>query len=125
MTRIRDTTPRRRRGPRRETHMRDVHLRSLAPIAVAAVWLAVIEPAVWTPGATPKSKTRDKVWTHPQYASFGIERIALLPVATFNEDFQAATTTETALGQALRPLGYRWVGAATVRDLLRAEPSGD
>lgn len=101
--------------------MRDVRLRSVAPLALAALLVGVVEPA-WS---APKNKTPDKIWTHPQFASFGVERIAMLPVATFNSDFQAASITESAIGQALRPLGYRWIGASITRDLLHAQPSGD
>src|SRR5262249_5637828 len=53
------------------------------------------------------------------------DRIAVLPIATYDGNLQAAVMTEQALGQALRASGYRWVGSSSARDLLRVQVGGD
>ena len=75
--------------------------------------------------AAKKDKTPDRVWTNPDFASSGVDRIALVPVATYDGNLQAVSLVEGALGQALRPTGYRWIGSTSVRDILRAQAGGD
>jgi hypothetical protein len=75
--------------------------------------------------AAKKEKTPDLIWTHPAYASFHVDRIALLPAATYDANLQAAGIVEQSLGLVLRPTGYRWVGPGMVRDVMRAQDGGD
>src|SRR5262249_30034876 len=100
--------------------MRDVYS---IPSILAGVLAAslVIAPA----HADKKQPALDHVWTHPAYAGFGVDRIAVLPIATYDGNLQAAVMTEQALGQALRASGYRWVGSSSARDLLRVQVGGD
>lgn len=75
--------------------------------------------------AARKEKLVDRVWTHPEIASFRIERIAMLPVATYDNSLPAAKLVESHVGQALQGSGYRWISATSVRDLLRSQTGSD
>ena len=93
------------------------------PAILAVTSLAVL--AASPAHAAKKDKTPDRVWTHPEFASFGVDRIAMVPVATYDGNLQAVSLVEGALGQALRSTGYRWIGSMSVRDIMRAQPGGD
>jgi hypothetical protein len=74
--------------------------------------------------APKKGKPLDKIWVHPQFSSFGIQKIALLPIATYDNSLEAEKTIEQALGQAFKPSGHRWSSAVSTRDQLRARAGG-
>jgi hypothetical protein len=88
----------------------------LSLTVVALLALAVVGPAA---RAAKKEKTVDKIWVHPEVDRFGVSRIALLPVVTYDNDFKTEGTVETAIGPALVRAGYRWVSATSVRGILR------
>ena len=92
--------------------------------AVAAA-LATLLSVVAGAHAAKKDRTGDAIWTRPDYASLNLDRIAMLPVATFDHDYQTATLVEAVVGQAFKGAGYRWISAGTTRDLLRASAGGD
>lgn len=93
----------------------------LAAAAALAIAIALV------PGAysAKKDKGHDQVWTRPDFASLGVDRIAMLPAVTFDHNFQTATLVETAVGLAFKGTGYRWISANLTRDLLRARAGGD
>ena len=75
--------------------------------------------------AAPKrGKPIDKVWVYPDFGALGIEKIAMLPIATFDNSFEAQKVVEQAFGQVFRATGYRWVSATSSRDLLRIRSGG-
>jgi len=86
-------------------------LRRLALVVPAAIALA--SPA----GAAPR-QTVDRVWTAPDLASYPLTSIALLPPATYDGNIDNRKLVETAVGQALKGTGYRWVSPFLVRDYL-------
>ena len=91
------------------------------------ILLALIAVALFAPGgqAAPKrGKALDKIWVHPDFATFGIEKIAVLPIATFDNSFEAQKVVEQAFGQLFRTTGYRWVSASSSRELLRSRSGG-
>lgn len=76
--------------------------------------------------AAPKrGKVIDKIWIHPDFASLGIEKIAVLPIATFDNSFEAQKVVEQAFGQTFRATGYRWLSASSSRELLRSRSGGN
>lgn len=88
--------------------------------ALAAVTLSL-------PGgveAARKEKKVDLIWTHPAFAGFGVDRIAMLPVSTFDNSISTERTVEAAFSPALKETGYRWVSVSTTRDLLRVAGGG-
>jgi hypothetical protein len=89
---------------------------SIVILAAALVALA-FDPAAAAPKRT---KGGDAVWTHPDFAALDVERIAFLPVATYDNNLQSAKLVENAFGAALRTTQYRWVSPTTARDRLRA-----
>jgi hypothetical protein len=74
--------------------------------------------------AAPKKKG-DLVATHPDYATFGIASIALLPAASYDHNASNEKLVEGIVGQALRPTGYRWVSPSLSKDMLRSAFGGD
>lgn len=99
--------------------MRRAIARKLALIAVAAL---VAAGAASAGSARVKAKdARDEAtWTHPEYARFGVDRIAMLPAATYDENLPAQTEVERRFGTALRATDYRWISVTGTRNLLRA-----
>lgn len=87
---------------------------------VVAALLAVPHPCQ----AAKKQKQGDRIWIHPDVAAFKLDRIAMFPVATFDNNAKAERLLEGAFGQALSGTGYRWVSATGVRELLRAQTGG-
>src|SRR5262249_19990058 len=75
--------------------------------------------------AAKPPRTGDQFWTHPAFASFGVQSIALLPVATFSHDIEIERSVQGALGQRFATTGYRWVSANATRELVRSGPGGD
>ena len=78
--------------------------------------LALVPAAI----AAKKEKTVDRVWAHARFDSFKVERIAVLPVVSFDNDFASEKVVEGALGQAFAPTGYRWISVTTTREVLRS-----
>jgi hypothetical protein len=75
--------------------------------------------------AQPKKLPKtDKLWTHPEAASFGIERIAILPVATYDDNYDVAKQVEVTFGQVFNDLKYRWISPSTTREILRVRGGG-
>ena len=94
----------------------------LKSFLIAVVTCAALAAAAGL-SAAPK-KSVDRIWTHPEFARFGVERIALLPIATFDNSLDAEKTIEQAFGQTFKPTGHRWISALNVRDQLRARAGG-
>ena len=73
--------------------------------------------AIASTAAAGKAPSRtDAVWQAPDFASFDVRSIAMLPVATFDNSAEARRFTENAIGQSLRGTGYRWVSTLVTRD---------
>jgi hypothetical protein len=89
-------------------------------IALAAVSLAVASPA----HAAVKKGVGDTFWTAPDIAKYPATTIAMLPPATYDGNIEARNLVETAVGQALKGSGHRWVSPFLVRDYL-SKAGGD
>ena len=72
--------------------------------------------------AAPKDKNKrgDNIWTHPKFGESGVQSVALLPAASFDNNLKGEKTVEVLFAQAMRPMGYRWVSPTVVKDMLRA-----
>ncbi len=88
--------------------------------AVAGVACALALAAVAS-AAPKKEKTHDLVWTYPDLASLGIGSIAMLPVASYDNNLEAEKTVAQAVGMTFRESGHRWLSAATARELVRGD----
>jgi hypothetical protein len=90
----------------------------LFSIAVILLTLA----AVPAPAAEkPKTGGNDLVWESPDLARYPATSIAMLPVVMFNDNAEQRKLIESAVGQALKTSGHRWVSPFIVRDnLIRA-----
>ena len=82
------------------------------PVAVLAV-LAL-------PALAAKGRKVDLVTTAPDFASYGVHRIAMLPVATYDRNVQAEHAVAGRCGQNLRDAGYRWISALTTREMMQS-----
>jgi len=66
----------------------------------------------------PKTGGNDLVWVSPDLASYPVASIAMLPVVMFNDNAEQRKLIESAVGQALKTSGHRWVSPFIVRDNL-------
>lgn len=89
------------------------HLASKSSIVTVVLLLASLAGA-----AEKKGRKVDLIVTAPDFATFRVGSIAMLPVATYDNNLEARRLTEGAVGQALRGTGYRWLSAASARDML-------
>jgi hypothetical protein len=92
-------------------------MRRFLLIAIAIGFVAAALPAA---AAKKKDKKTDEVWVHPEYASHGVNRIALLPVVSYDNNFKAEAMTEARVGQAFASSGYRWISAGSARSLIQS-----
>ena len=67
-----------------------------------------------------KNKRGDVIWIHPEFASRGIQSIAMMPVASYDNNFKGEKTVENLLSVALRPSGYRWISPVVTKEILRS-----
>jgi hypothetical protein len=75
--------------------------------------------------ALAAKKAKEQVWTDPGYPTSGVDRIALVPVASFDNNLPNENLVETVLGQTFRSTGYRWISGTATRDLLRGSSGSD
>jgi hypothetical protein len=68
--------------------------------------------------AGKKDATADHAWTAPDLDRYPVPSIAMLPPATYDGNVEARKLVETAVGQALKGSGHRWVSPFMVRDYL-------
>jgi hypothetical protein len=85
-----------------------------AALLVVAVLASLVPSAL----AAKKGSKLDIITTVPDYASFGVKSIALLPIATFDRSVPAERTVAEVWGQGLKGTGYRWISAQTTREML-------
>ncbi|MCC6350167.1 MAG: hypothetical protein IT347_11335 [Candidatus Eisenbacteria bacterium] len=79
--------------------------------------LLLLAAALAAPAAAQKGgKKVDLFWTSPEFAVHEPRTIAMLPVATYDNNTEARKNAELAIGRALRGTGYRWVSALVTRD---------
>ncbi len=104
------------------SHPRPVAPAAPAPavLASATLALAALLMASAVAHAAKPPKPVDRIWTHPDFASFGVGAIALLPAASFDNQLDAERQVDAALGVALRSTSYRWVSSVTTRAMLRS-----
>jgi hypothetical protein len=95
--------------------------RLLLPSCALAVAIACV---VAVAAADKGSRTTEAVWQAPDFASFDVRSIALLPAATYDANIEARRLTEYGVGTALRGTGYRWTSTLITRDQL-ARAGGD
>ncbi len=95
-------------------------MRSAFVVALLVAAICVVA----TPAVAAK-KTRDAFWTQPDYAQLKVDRIALIPVASFDNVIQNENLVESVLGATFKSTSYRWVSGTTTRELLRARSAND
>lgn len=91
--------------------------RWFSPLCALALVTVFASPALAGKGPG-KSEV---VWVAPDFASFDVRSIAMLPAATYDFSLDARRTTEGTLGQSLRGTGYRWVPTLVTRDQIVRE----
>jgi hypothetical protein len=72
-----------------------------------------------------KGKKLDVFWTSPEAANVRLRSVALLPGATYDNDFKAEKDIELAWGAPARTTPYRWLFSTMSKDLLRRAFGGD
>lgn len=94
-------------------------------LVVAAILIGVA--AATSVSAAPKKKEKggDLTWTHPEFASFEVDRIALVPTVLYSNNLSAERVVDATIAASLAPIGYRWMSATTVREMLRSYAPND
>jgi hypothetical protein len=85
----------------------------LVPLLSASLLLALLATA-----AAKKDSTADRAWTAPDLDHYPVTSIAMLPPATYDGNVEVRKQVETAVGQALKGSGHRWISPFLVRDYL-------
>lgn len=93
-------------------------LRRLAPHAIAAC-AAIALVAAGALRADKGGKSEDLVTAQPDTATYRVQSIAMLPVATFNFDNSVENKVGAAFAQQFANTGYRWISARGTKELLR------
>ena len=88
-------------------------MRRTFPIAALLCALAL---AAALPAAGRPEKNVDLVWVAPDFASFGVHSIALLPVVTYDGSVEARRTVESGIVSTFPRDAYRWVSPIVSRD---------
>ena len=91
-------------------------------VAALAATLAIV---ALSGAAEKRGKKVDAIWTHPDFKSFGIKSIGVLPPVSYDHSLQNEKAVETALGNVLKGAKLRWVGSASARALIARDASGD
>jgi hypothetical protein len=86
-------------------------------IILAIAWAAALALTAATANAARKA---DIIWQHPDFARFGVQSIALLPIATYDHNVQTQGTVAAAWGQQFQGKGYRWMTTSTSVSMMRA-----
>ena len=84
----------------------------------ALIALATLVALAPSAPAAKKGGKIDVISTVPDFASFGVKSVALLPIATFDRSLPAERTVAELWGQNFKAIGYRWISAGTSRDML-------
>jgi len=98
---------------------RSMRLQWLMRAMALAVLVALCGAA--NPKKLPKT---DRLWTHPDAASFDVQRIGVLPVATFDNNTDVARQVEVSFAQVFQGAGYRWISPGSIREILRSRAGG-
>jgi hypothetical protein len=83
-------------------------------LLTCAILLTAAFPAA--PHAAKGPRIVDTFWRSPEFAAFEPRSIAMLPAATYDGSVEARKQSETAVAQALRGAGYRWLSTLITRD---------
>ena len=87
----------------------------------AAAVLLLVSPSMPGLDAAHAAK-RHNNWVHPDYASFHVARIALVPVVTYDHDADAEASIGAALLRSFATKGYDWITPLALSDSLKGEP---
>ena len=94
--------------------------RAVPFVSLGLVSCALTVAALTFAAAKDKS-AGDRFWVAPDIANYPVTSIALLPPVTYDGNIEVRKLVESAIGQALRGSGHRWVSPFLVRDyMLRA-----
>ncbi len=91
----------------------------LVLLGALAIGLALAQSA-----AAEKGGRRDAVWTAPDFAAYDVRSIAFLPVAMYESNLPNRQMVESAVGQALKGTGYRFVSTLVTQKWLQ-DAGGD
>ena len=83
-------------------------------IALAVLALFVLPASA----AREKGRKADLVTTVPDFSSFRVKSIAMLPIATFDASLPAERTVADLWARNFKDTGYRWVSATAAREML-------
>jgi len=90
---------------------------------LAVVMAVLVIGLVGAAGAAKKA--RDTFWSRPDFKQLGVERIALFPVTSYDNNIENENMVEATLGQFFKSLSYRWISGSSTREILRGRTGSD
>ena len=87
-------------------------------LGLIALLIALSASAIAAPKDSKTKRGGDVIWVHPRFDSLRVQSIAVVPVASFDNNFQNEKIVENQLSAALRGSGYRWISPATTKSML-------
>jgi hypothetical protein len=94
--------------------------RPLVAALAAAIALAALAGA-----AEKRGKQKDAIWSNPDFKSFGIRSIGVIPPVSYDHNLQNEKSVETALASVLKGAKLRWIASLPARTLITRDPGGD
>lgn len=91
-------------------------MKPLLPLALIALALAAPPAASQKPDK--KAVRGDALYTIAGYDTLGVRSVAMLPVASFDNNLQSEKEVAAAWGATFVEAGYRWVSAGAAKALL-------
>ena len=93
--------------------------RTRAAAIVGQVLVALVLAVAASDSLADRGKSSgDRFWIAPDIAHYPVTSIAMLPPGTYDGNVDARRLVESAVGQALKGSGHRWVSPFLVRDYL-------
>jgi hypothetical protein len=96
----------------------------MRPVALFVLVAAVVAIGPFGSAGAAR-KARDQFWTRPEFQQLEVDRIALFPVTSYDNNIQNENMIEASLGQAFKSTGYRWISGTSTREMMRARSGGD
>ncbi len=87
---------------------------------VALALLVLVLSAPPALAAKDKGSRGDTFTAVPDFAAYGVQSIAMLPVVSYDKNARAEQTVTALLGLRLKDTGYRWVSAMTAKAMLKS-----
>jgi hypothetical protein len=105
--------------------MTRIHRTPLGLLVAAGLLAGAVAGPATAAEKKDKSKKVDLIYVHPDYATLGVQSIAVLPPVTFDGSLATEKTLGSTWGAQFRDSDYRWVSATTASTMLASGDGGE